>query len=647
MRVVSLLPSATEVIFRLLHRQPGGVHGTVKLVGRSHECDYPAQDVANIPILTTQHTTFTTPRDVDNQVRTALQEGRSLYSVDVEKLQSLEPDVIVTQSLCSVCSIDVGAVHRIARNMTNPPQILSLNPFTLNEVLDSLIEVGSVLNLVEEAKAEREHLSQRVKRCLNFYSNDDKSSEQKNVAFIEWTDPLYVGGHWTPELIRMAGGVHGVNPKVGVKSFVISSDELVKNNPEICIVCPCGLNLDDTTEMVQSLEEEDWWWKLKAVKFGHVALVDGNQMFNRPGPRLVDCLEWITWYLHSNSTERNLGSNPLEHEEKFPWKQYEASSKQEVKSRIEARKTSMVSNSLSQGSQFTPEIEEAHRKAVEKGEKTYIDPETGYTVFTELAANERGYCCGRGCRHCTYGHWNVPDADKRKNRISQPTLLRAKRKQKSARASQAVCEITSLKVLFWSGGKDSYMTLLKLLQESGTNSSTNRIVLLTTFDPETGKIPEQDIEFRTATDQVKALGLDLDLMATPLPSSCANSVYVDVVNKALDALCKEYDVPKSSLNLVFGDLHLKDIRDWRAQMFSQYQCSFPIFDKSYSELCSLLFSSDYVDHIEISNVTVETDMLKVGMTFDERLYNTIKDQAPHIDPFGELGEFHTAVFFKQ
>ena len=478
MRVVSLLPSATEVLCRLLVRQPGGLAGRVQLVGRSHECDFPAAAVAHLPILTSQRTTFTTAKDVDDQVRAALHSGESLYFVDEQLLRQLKPDVILTQSLCSVCSIDLSVVENIVESMQAPkPKIISLNPTYLDDVIASIRKVGEGVALVDEAAADQQALKARIERCKaqreDLASRTAGRSPIPNIAFIEWTDPLYVGGHWTPELLRLAGGMQRLNDVIGRNSFAISAEALVDDNPDMLIVCPCGLALEETKEMVRDMEKHEWWRKLSATQEEKkVALVDGNQFFNRPGPRLVDCLEWLTWLIgHAfgaeSATEKSLAAaetseNPVFSNPDFAWEWYSPAERDQVgsASKTQNKEVFAKDTAVTTGVGLSPEIEECHRRAVEQGAKTYIDPETGYTVFTELASRERGYCCGRGkvyitahseriigregCRHCTYGHWNVTDPSLRKNHITRPTLLCPEKKRRKDGV-----QVKGLHVVFW------------------------------------------------------------------------------------------------------------------------------------------------------------------------------------------------------
>eukprot|EP00924_Labyrinthula_sp_SR-Ha-C_P002837 snap_masked-scaffold_13-processed-gene-8.56-mRNA-1 protein AED:0.03 eAED:0.04 QI:0/0/0/1/1/1/2/0/275 len=244
MRVVSLLPSATEIIARIIQRQPNQLKGKVQFVGRSHECDYPKAFVKSVPVLTSQSTVFTTSKGVDDQVRTSLESGTSLYNLDIEKLSSLKPDVIVTQSLCSVCSIDYSLVEAVARTMHREPKVVSLNPFSLKDVLNDIRIVGEALSLLNEAEQEIQKLENRIQRIKVLKSKLDSSKLllPKQVGFLEWTDPLYVGGHWTPEIIQFAGHNSALNPETGVASFCVSPDSPLFTDLDV-VVSPLKLFL--------------------------------------------------------------------------------------------------------------------------------------------------------------------------------------------------------------------------------------------------------------------------------------------------------------------------------------------------------------------------------------------------------------------
>ncbi|OAQ34643.1 helical backbone metal receptor [Linnemannia elongata AG-77] len=270
-RIISLLPSAAEIICL--------VGGQPELVARSHEDDFPST-IQHLPILTEAKTKFTTSADVDRQVTEALSQGTSLYNLDVDQLKALQPSVIVTQDLCNVCSIDLVSVQRVASKMDPQPEIVTLNP-------------------TSEAAKVRANLEGRIQKCKDVAAQakkDNPDYKPKKVMFFEWTDPIYPAGHWTPEMIEMAGGVHPIN-RPGIPSVRVSVESVVAVDPDVLIICPCGLDMAATRKEYEILMEKEWFRDL-ANKATTVALVDGNQMFNRSGPRLVECTEWLVMLLH-------------------------------------------------------------------------------------------------------------------------------------------------------------------------------------------------------------------------------------------------------------------------------------------------------------------------------------------------------------
>lgn len=286
LRVVSLLPSATEIVALL--------GAGAMLVGRSHECDFPPE-VANRPVLTSARTTFTTASEVDQQVRASLANGESLYHLDGDGMRQLRPDVIITQDLCAVCSIDLKTVRNLAREMQPVPQVVSLNPQTIEGVLDDILAVGRVIGRAARAREVIVQLRARVDRAMGHVS---AFAEPAPVLFLEWTDPLFCAGHWTAQMIEMAGartlGDRGASRR-------ITSDEAVALAPEYVVIAPCGLTLAQAMAESVQLMQQSWFRALPAVLHGRVAVVDGNEMFNRPGPRLVDAFEWLVGFVQGRA----------------------------------------------------------------------------------------------------------------------------------------------------------------------------------------------------------------------------------------------------------------------------------------------------------------------------------------------------------
>lgn len=313
MRVVSLLPSATEIICLLA----GGAESAIELVGRSHECDFPEQAPGGgllraVRVLTAARTAFESAAQIDRVVREELAAGRSLYTLNTGLLKDLRPDLIVTQDLCEVCSIDLATVRAAAADMQPRPEIVSLNPATFEGMLDDVLTVGRAMGVEAAARETVVGLRERMDRAAEHVN---PYAPRTRVAFLEWTEPLFCGGHWTPQLIERAGGEHTLNPtsvgpgggagmgvtgqtlRVAGKSVRISPEALAESRPDRIIVCPCGLGLDETRREVARLSANGWWRELPAVRAGRVALVDGNQYFNRPGPRLVDAFEFLVGWM--------------------------------------------------------------------------------------------------------------------------------------------------------------------------------------------------------------------------------------------------------------------------------------------------------------------------------------------------------------
>lgn len=267
------------------------------LVGRSHECDHP-ESTRDVPVLTRQKTTGGSSAEIDLQVRDALESGSSLYEIDEALLRELEPDVILTQDICAVCSIDLVQVKRIASDMEPPPRILSLDPSTIWDVFDDILAVGALVGLHKEAEAAMVRLREGYWTAIDHVNPYQAMGE---VAFLEWIDPLFVAGHWTPGMITAAGGTCSLGVE-GQPSVTITQQQLIDAAPERIIICPCGMDIGQARGEVEHLADQDWFRALPAMsRSDAVMLVDGNQMFSRPGPRLVDAFRWLVGWINDRS----------------------------------------------------------------------------------------------------------------------------------------------------------------------------------------------------------------------------------------------------------------------------------------------------------------------------------------------------------
>jgi iron complex transport system substrate-binding protein len=301
-RIVSLLPSATEILFGI------GAGGDV--VGVTHECDYPP-DALGLPKLTSSALPHA-PRaaDIDRHVRRYLHAGSSLYHLDAELLERLQPDLIVTQELCEVCAVSYSIVDRAVRHLSSDARIVSLEPSSLDDVFSNIATLGNLTAHESEAAALIQRLRQRAKHVvdgvtLRYRSAGEVSSPK--VLVLEWTDPPMSAGHWTPELVELAGGIPVLgNP--GANSQVLSWSTIAAADPDDIIVAPCGFDLSKTRDAATDLNDEPQWRELRAVRENRVHLVDGNQYVNRPGPRLVDTIEIFAKVLFSKPSPAQTAS---------------------------------------------------------------------------------------------------------------------------------------------------------------------------------------------------------------------------------------------------------------------------------------------------------------------------------------------------
>lgn len=287
LRIVSLLPSATEIVAAL------GL--TDSIVGRSHECDYPPQ-IQDIAVCTEAQLNSEKPSaEIDSDVLNLVQKALSIYKIKIDVLEQLKPTHIVTQDQCDVCAVNFADVEKAVSQLTqSQPKIVSLQPNLLTEVWADIQRVASTLEVNSQPLLTQ--LQSRVKACQEKTQKLQKS-DKPTVATIEWTEPLMAAGNWIPELVEMAGGqsLWGV---IGKHSPYLKWDDLVTTDPEIIVIMPCGFGLKRTRQETQAMAKNPNWQNLQAVKNGKVYITDGNSYFNRPGPRLVDSLEILAEILH-------------------------------------------------------------------------------------------------------------------------------------------------------------------------------------------------------------------------------------------------------------------------------------------------------------------------------------------------------------
>ncbi|NIP37677.1 MAG: cobalamin-binding protein [Candidatus Dadabacteria bacterium] len=287
MRICSFLPSATEILYEL------GLGDAV--TGVTHECDYPGDVKNKLRVIDS----FLNPnelgsKEIDELVAKNKEEGKSTYIIELEKLKEASPDIIITQGLCEVCAVSGNEVIDAAKALGSMPEIISLEPKTVTEVLDSFITVGKATNTESEANELHGKLSSRLETVKQKLEIED---ERPKVFALEWFVPPYVGGHWVPEMVELAGG----EPILGKKaepSFKVSWEDVLQCLPRYTIVMPCGYDIDKSLNEMDSLLSVEQWHKLPSTRKGHAYIVDANSYFSRPGPRIVTGIEILAHILH-------------------------------------------------------------------------------------------------------------------------------------------------------------------------------------------------------------------------------------------------------------------------------------------------------------------------------------------------------------
>jgi iron complex transport system substrate-binding protein len=285
MRIISLVPNGTEILF--------AVGAGDQVLGVSHECDYPPE-ARTRPILTgSALTPGMSPSEVDQAVSAQVGSGLSLYTLDEARIADLEPDLIVTQQLCPVCAVSTEQVNGAVRPLPRCPDLLSLDPKTLGEVLADIRRVGEVTGHTAEAEA----LLADLKRRLEAVRSRVAGRPWPRVLALEWLDPFFAGGHWVPEMIESAGG-HDVVAWPGDHSRRLTWEEVQTLDPDVLVVMPCGFDEAGARDQIGLLADRPEWRELRAVREGRVHPVDANGCFSRPGPRLVDGIETMARIFH-------------------------------------------------------------------------------------------------------------------------------------------------------------------------------------------------------------------------------------------------------------------------------------------------------------------------------------------------------------
>ena len=279
MRIISLISSATEIVSSL--------QCTDSLVGISHECDHP-DSIKKLPVCSEPRFDINGKSiEIDQNIKSLLQEALSIFRVKEDVIRLLKPDIIITQSQCDVCAVNIKDVRiAIEQVIGISPEIISLSPTCLEDVWNDILNIGIVL----EKESIAEKVVKNIKNDISTISKNNKDKDPVSVGCIEWTEPLMFAGNWVPEIVKIVGGksLFGV---AGKHSNWSKYEELYQNDPDKIIFMPCGYDMNRTKVELSNLTHDARWKSLKAVKRNEVYLTDGNQYFNRPGPRLLDSIK--------------------------------------------------------------------------------------------------------------------------------------------------------------------------------------------------------------------------------------------------------------------------------------------------------------------------------------------------------------------
>ncbi|KAL7572345.1 hypothetical protein ACA910_021558 [Epithemia clementina (nom. ined.)] len=680
---------------------------------------------------------------------TATEQGQpvapSLYPIVRHAWIQARPNLVITQDLCHVCAPSSATVRSIIQSSTmattttsdqerennnegstskanNDIQILSLSPQSLPDVADTFVAVANACHVPERGIQLRQDFLDQLQALQSTIQQHTTSINLSKVLILEWLDPPFDAGHWMWDMVD-----HAVAKRVELKpttatatptnstsegeqqqqeqppsyhrkSKQVSWSEIQRADPDVVIVVGCGFDLERN---VQDARLCKYLPTLRATQQGRLYCVNANQYFVRPGPSLLLGTVLLALCVHDNNPQIVQAIHNLPF---VPTEQDLSHQQTHVKlNLVEGDRTVAPSSSTPKDAPSQEDFHKLHEQACQNMEDFYIDPATGYSVFTQVAHEKRGKCCGSGCRHCPYGHENLKD----KSRIQQPSILVQSSSDKNNNNAGELLHTKhgNLRVLFFSGGKDSFLAIRAVVRQRQQGSATQQkpfgLVLLTTYDATSRIIAHQDISIDTVIRQATHLGLCL--VGVPMHRGSSES-YVSRIQLALETMERQWspsaaaapsDDPTTTTKqahraieaLVFGDLHLEHVLSWRKEQLGPlgYRLEFPLLHVDYGDLKEDLIASQVKCVVSSSTVAPQVQVGEIyGRDLIERLETLAlasttkssqeletrkgrteisssgsrdtKDLTPRppkrasnsttttaIDVFGECGEFHTEV----
>jgi len=576
----------------------------------------------------------------------------SMYPLIEERIQSVRPTVIFTQDLCEVCAPTSSDVRRcLLKNAagcednaedteTSPAaeilvSVVALQPTNLYEVTDTFVTIAKACGIPERGRKLKNDFLSKLKALRNAIhsnrQNNNDSTTMPTMFILEWLDPVFDSGHWTYQMMEYAC-VQTARPKKTHKAMVIEWDDVYAADPDVIVVGCCGFNLERNVR--DTLTKKEQLRKLRAGRNHRVYASNGDWYIAQPAPFLLQGVALLAQCAYQNEPSvldaiAELGFDTI------GWQAVNVmtSTNNDPDSKKSLGQLTFKESVIGDIEDLfscdeKPGFSQLHNLACEQGELTYVDPETGYAVFTKVAHERRGKCCGSGCRHCPYSHANVKN---KAAKIQQPSLLY----QQIDDSIFSIKKNKKIKVLFFSGGKDSFLTIRALVRSYNQDGPFG-LILVTTFDATTRIIAHQEV----GIDQVikQASHLDINLVGIPLRRG-SGETYTDRIQCGLQLIQNLIQPDHHVSSLVFGDLHLSHVKEWRDKVLTKLDCQleYPLWKKTYSDL---------LRDLEVSKVPCvisgsEQKEVPVGIPFDRNLYERLVDS--DVDSFGECGEFHSLV----